>query len=676
MMYQDRYWRELARRVGMENDPLVQRFVLSPALEPGSRWRKKVERLLRAKAACMTDYHPFQPPPDQQKASQGWIEIGKVIAGQGAGYPFRSLSSCLTQHVAVVGPTSSGKTVMVFLIAIQLHRHKIPVHLFDTEDEYAPWIASGRIPGLEDFLIISHDDLRFNTLFSPPPGVDPQVYITKSTSLLSECWFAGEGMINLIRDICSELSQSGRPFSWREVYERLIRMKFRLDSRTARYWESIKNRLLELLQYMGDVYGSVASHDLATIFRRSVLWRLRGLSTDHLLFFINNLVLWLTLFMDVSYDRATRLALVFEEFTRICNIQRLRNARVSEPLVMDLFRAGSKRGCSLFAVDQTPHLLPAPVSSNIGTWIVVGAGDSKFLDAVADVLVANPEQCDYLMRLNAGERREAVVKYPGHPYPFLVEIPEVAFPLGTPEQVLQREEWSLQQLGPPVVPKPIEKEAEPEGPGKEPTPSPYALSKDCLDYLVVCAEDWHMPATERDVKHGYSTWKGNKLRTQLEQEGLIKFHRVPTGAKGKVYTLTEVTNKGYQLLEKLQVSVRRPPGNGSFIHKWWQHGVYAWAVRHGYPAKIEEEVDGKAVDVGIHWEERWSAVEIVMGKKLNKELYNLGKDLERGFDRIVFCAVHQRTLEELRNKIEEEFNERILESGQVEFMRLRRFLEG
>lgn len=185
-----------------------------------------------------------------------------------------------------------------------------------------------------------------------------------------------------------------------------------------------------------------------------------------------------------------------------------------------------------------------------------------------------------------------------------------------------------------------------------------------------------MSATERDVKHGYSAWKGNKLRGQLEQEGLISFHRVPTGLKGKVFTLTEVTNKGYLLLEKLQVSVRRPPGNGGFIHKWWQYGVYAWAVRHGYPAKIEEEVDGKAVDVGIHWEERWTAVEIVMGKKLNKELYNLGKDLERGFDRIVFCAVHQRTLEELRNKIEEEFNERILESGQVEFMRLRRFLEG
>jgi len=75
---------------------------------------------------------------------------------------------------------------------------------------------------------------------------------------------------------------------------------------------------------------------------------------------------------------------------------------------------------------------------------------------------------------------------------------------------------------------------EPESPKEQPAPSPYTLSKECLDYLVLIAETWYMPVTERDDKHRYSTWKGNKLRGQLEQEGLIKFHRLPTGLKGKL----------------------------------------------------------------------------------------------------------------------------------------------
>ena len=674
-MYEDRYWQQLARKVGMEDHPVVKRVLLSPALPPDSPWRRKTEKLLRAAAARMPDYHAFLPPPSREKAADGWIDIGNVITGQGPDYPFRAISPYLTQHGAIVGPTSTGKSVAVFRIAVQAHRHKIPVHLLDTEDEFAPWIASGHIPGLEDYFIISHKDLRFNTLFNPPPGVEPQVFVTKSTALLQECWYAGEGMINLIRDVCYELLQAGHPFSWREVYDRLIRMKFRMDSRTARYCESIKNRLLELLQYAGDVYGTVATHDLATIFQRSVLWRLRGLSSDHLAFFINNLILWLTLFKGVSYDRATQLIIVFEEFTRFCNTQRIRSARVSEPLVMDLFRAGSKRGCALFAVTQTPHLMPAPVSGNIGTWVVMGAGDSNFLDAVANVLVATPEQCDYLMRLNAGDRREAVIKYPGHPYPFLVEIPEIVFPVGTPQQVQLREEWTLRELGPPEVPKDLAPEMRPGQPKGQPVSSPHQLSKQQLDYLVLCADDWAMPLTERDKKHKISGWMGNKLRRQLEQEGLIRFHRVPTGIKGKVFTLTEVTDKGYALLDRYQVSVRRPAGNGGFCHKFWQRVVYDWAVRQGYPARIEEEIHGKAVDVGVEWEERRTAVEIVMGNNVGKELYNLEKDLERGWHRVVFCALDQDTLDRLRETIVEKLGEEIHESGRVDFMRLRTFLQ-
>jgi hypothetical protein len=97
-------------------------------------------------------------------------------------------------------------------------------------------------------------------------------------------------------------------------------------------------------------------------------------------------------------------------------------------------------------------------------------------------------------------------------------------------------------------------------------------------------------------------------------------------------------------------------------------------VRQGYPAKIEEEIDGKAVDIGITWEERRVAAEIIVCG-IEKELFNLGKDLERGWDRVVFCAVDQKTLDQLRQRISEERGEDVLGSGKVTFRRLRWFLE-
>ena len=88
-----------------------------------------------------------------------------------------------------------------------------------------------------------------------------------------------------------------------------------------------------------------------------------------------------------------------------------------------------------------------------------------------------------------------------------------------------------------------------------------------------------MPVTERDRKHEISGYMGNKLRGELEQEGLIRLHRVPTGMKGKVLTLTEVTDKGYALLDQYQVAVRKPTGNGGFCHKFWQHNW--WQMSRG-----------------------------------------------------------------------------------------------
>jgi hypothetical protein len=80
------------------------------------------------------------------------------------------------------------------------------------------------------------------------------------------------------------------------------------------------------------------------------------------------------------------------------------------------------------------------------------------------------------------------------------------------------------------------------------------------------------------------------------------------------------------------------------------------------------------VDVGVVWDERRVAVEIMV-EGIEKELDNLGKDLDRGWDQVVFCAVSQETLDSLRERVRETFGEDPFSQGRISFRRLYEFLQ-
>jgi hypothetical protein len=201
----------------------------------------------------------------------------------------------------------------------------------------------------------------------------------------------------------------------------------------------------------------------------------------------------------------------------------------------------------------------------------------------------------------------------------------------------------------------------------------HVVSKEKLDYLVLCAREPFLTVTMRDKKHGFSAGKGNGFRQELAAEGLLKLHRISTGRRGGQIQLTEVSEEGFKLLERYEVKVKRPAGRGGFEHRFWQAKVCEWAVKQGYPASIELEVEGKAVDVGVQWDEVNVAVEIVI-EGIDKELGNVGKDLSSNWDRVVLCSVKQETLSRLREKVLDEFGEELIQQDKVRFVPLSRFL--
>jgi len=288
---------------------------------------------------------------------------------------------------------------------------------------------------------------------------------------------------------------------------------------------------------------------------------------------------------------------------------------------------------------------------------------------------------EYLPKL--GERR-AVLKHPLIPEPFIIELPELDFSCSVSEQEIQeRMAPVLEQLR--WVPRSYEEAPAVSGSSatanvagdrkrnqsQEHRMAP--LAKEALDYLEAVAKQPFMSATERDKKIGTSTYKGNRLRDQLVKEALVQIHHVNTGKKGGVITLVEITDKGWEVVKAYEMDVKKPIGKGSFIHQFWQHKVKEWFIENRRECKveIEQSVQGKAVDVGAEIEGKKVAVEIMI-KGEEKELTNIVKDIETGWDEVIVCSENNEMADSLRGRLEEIFGDRYKDL--VRFKELREFV--
>lgn len=82
------------------------------------------------------------------------------------------------------------------------------------------------------------------------------------------------------------------------------------------------------------------------------------------------------------------------------------------------------------------------------------------------------------------------------------------------------------------------------------------------------------------------------MRQELEGNGWIKVHRLPTGRRG-TFALVELMPKAWELLRRLQVKVEPPRGKGDLVHRYYQWLVMQWARERGLEAEIEHGFPGK-----------------------------------------------------------------------------------
>lgn len=206
------------------------------------------------------------------------------------------------------------------------------------------------------------------------------------------------------------------------------------------------------------------------------------------------------------------------------------------------------------------------------------------------------------------------------------------------------------------------------------------VSKDALDWLYDLSQKPFQRTTVRDRLLGYSAYRAKKARDELEELGYVRRHVIPTGRRGGQLILEEITDEGYEHLAQMQVTARKPPGRGGYVHKFWQHRVAEWVMRNheGAKVRIEDAGSGKSVDVSLFLpsqpddKAKATAFEVLVNGE-EKELTNVSRDLQSGYDEVVLCVDRWEAAERLREKIRKGLGEEVVRK--VKFQLLAQFLE-
>lgn len=680
--------KELAAMAGVEDVHWVKKAINSTVFLQDPRRRKKLESFLSIKIQQNTkEHHAFLPAPLEKEVGQGDYQLCRVVTGRGPEYLASIRKPDAPEHGIIVGPSGAGKTTWLVNLGQSIHRQALNpetgerddvVWFFDIEGQITYFIAAAGALGCEDILLMDVPRMfKLNRHF-PPRVPDRLQYLTKVTAQDRECRYFRDFTMHMVRDNCYELLNRQGLFNERQLLEHIASKKFKPGTRNSQSQESILNRFRDTLQFMGSVYDTRRSHDLATLTKRSVVWMLAGLSSDHKSLFIGDILLWLKECMPVSYSPRLKLVLIIDEFADFCNIERLKRADIQEPYLVAAARVFRKRGVSLMLGTQSVYTVPHVILSNISCFsLAFRPSEGYSMQILSRNLALTEDQAEYMMQMSD---RKVVCRTKACPQPFLGDVGEISLPVATEEEIEQRLGQSQQVLDSLLEPEP-----EPGQPllfAEEPTTEQqkalfahYNLTKADLDYLEFLAQHPFLPLGELDRIDSLSEYKANLTRQRLTDTGpgLIRVHRISTGKKGGPVSTVELPAHTLQLLDRLRIKYPRPEGHGKAEHKFWQHTIYRWAIEQGHVPKIEYRLNGKSVDVGIEWDEKKVALEVAL-EDMEKEINNLLKDLEAGWNQIIFCTLTDKETSRLKNEIGARFGTKLLQNGKVAFMKLSTFL--
>jgi predicted transcriptional regulator len=690
----------------MEKDPIVRKLMAIVTVEYDPDLVMEIlERIQPALNIKMLNPDPFSPNPKGFDVD-GPVRIGKVKT---TGAPFGLTLEELNQHTLITGRAGSGKTTILYLIALQLLQQGIPFLAFDFKQDYRHLLRyRGR-----DICVFNSRNFRFNPL-KPPENCDPITWMQAFTNVFAQAYWLMAGSKGLIQQHLRKLYDDYGVFEGKNTYPALHDL---LDSigrhhlqrqfgREAGFMESARNRLEECILPLHDMLECSQGFPVEELLNKTVIFELEGLLSENQIFLSTILMRYIFQYR-ISNRHRGRLnhIILFDEGKMVYDRNR-DNIQGLGPNEVTQFTSQIREfGEGLLVADQMPTVLSNSIKSNVYTTICLSQSGGENIREMARTMHLTKDQESSLTQLQSDSNQntfEAIVKMNGRWLnPFRIEIiPFSVQKAITEEQLSIVMKPLLEKLSQQVVPRtPYDQilegkrkrtetrhADEPKKPEdqthKSPEvpdnyPKPIRQQEDervegniLIKILTSIREEPFIDQQERIRRLNLSTSSStnNKYFKELEKEELVIPQKISLGSKKGVKVFYEITDKGKEYARMKDFHI---PGKGDFKHKFWQNTIKKYLKSMGYNAEIEKRIGTKNVDVGFNINGKQAAVEIELSP--GHLIENVTKDLEAGCDIIIIAVQNKTQVTTYRKKIQKALDGDVLK--RIEIRTLTDFLK-
>ncbi|UCB52791.1 MAG: ATP-binding protein [Candidatus Zixiibacteriota bacterium] len=629
---------------------------------------------------------------------------GSVAAGSWS----RRITLCPLVH----GRAGAGKTTLIYIILHYLLGYNIPFFAFDFKKDYRHFLHFKP----SNFLIFNPSNFKFNPL-RPPKGVSTEIWMQAFTDVFGYAYQVQSGGKPIILECLDKLYRDYGSDSGTDQYPTMIDLKNSLDNyklkstygRMANFLQTCQGRFDGCVRTMRKIFDVDKGFSIEDLLKCNVVLELVGLRMQDAGFLITIILRYIfqyKIINDLRSDTPDHV-LIFDEGKLVFS-KKTDSTGDFGSNEMDVFASQSRAfGESLIVADQVPNKLSDSIWSNVRNFINLSQSAGPQIQTIAMALTLSPQQVQALQALIASREYgiyQALVKSQGrYEFPFIVNMREYNPPnksIVTNDQVSKYMDSLLVKLNEYVIPRRKKAHAvistlpEEENPSQAPA---YDIEDEIQDEPVKIIKPEKREDIEGNllirmitnmVEHPFitvekrremlgmkSTKKGSSIIKELEQRGFIKRHIIDKGRRsdnnkpaGNVH-LFEVLDKGLEEAKINQNTYKKQiPGKGSFDHKYWQHIIKEYYEKKGQVAEVEKFYNTKSVDVLIKKDDGFLlAVEIELGGP-DRIASNVMSDINAGIHHVIATAKTRKRLENLRQAVEEAWDEEICKKVSYKFL--------
>jgi hypothetical protein len=361
---------------------------------------------------------PFETPDENV---DGPIGVGYAENRQIVGlYP----EDC---HVLIAGQTGCGKSTLLKIIFSQpllysqLLKSKFRTWLFVKAQDMRSLLAVNR-----DILVVRFKDIKINPL-EPIPGIKPIDW----ASIFADIWIQAfrlydaskSLLIECLHELYNRFDDVNHYPTLFDLYDYLKSLKFSAFSRTARYQESVLNRLTGLIySTLAPIFDCSKSH-ISHLTNMNVIFELLYLTAEQQVFIVNYLLSYLLNYKLIN-ETDIRHFVGIDDANQVFDISFERRPDLGLPIIHHLLTTVRKSKTNIFACTQTPHQVGSSIHSNSFAKIMFSLSNGDDIEFMQRSMgIKDPEQKQYCYAIKP---RDAVVKFSArYQEPFLLQIPEV-----------------------------------------------------------------------------------------------------------------------------------------------------------------------------------------------------------------------------------------------------------